>query len=66
MTISCWISGLEEPNAGDIIYTDTAMTTPFVGDGINFYKFKILTSGNAYSAIVNNIGVIQGAEYTLC
>ena len=66
MTIPCWISGTGEPNAGDVIYTDSTMTTVFSGDGVNYYKFKILTSASAWSAIVNSFGVIQGAGFTLC
>lgn len=65
MTISCWISGTGEPNAGDVVYTDAGMTTTFSGDG-NYYKFKLLTSSITYSAIINSFGVIESTGFTIC
>jgi hypothetical protein len=65
MNVNCWISGTGEPNAGDVIYTDAAMTTVFPGDG-NFYHFTIQSSTLSYSAQVDNNGVIQGGLFAIC
>jgi hypothetical protein len=59
MDLTCWISGTGEPNTGDVVYTNAAMTTVFPGDGVNYYHLTIQSSTNTYSAIVNGFGVIQ-------
>ena len=65
MLTNCWISGTGEPNAGDVIYTDAAMTTVFPGDG-DFYHFTLDLSTIEYSARVNINGIIQSTGFTIC
>ena len=65
MPTNCWISGTGEPNAGDVVYTDVAMTTTFIGDG-GYYHLTIQSSTNSYSAIVNSFGVIESAGFLMC
>lgn len=65
MTTSCWITGTGDLNAGDVVYTDAAMTTLFVGDG-NYYHIQLLVYPNSYSAIVDSNGVIQSTGFTIC
>ena len=65
MGVNCWISGTGEPNQGDVIYTDAAMTTVFNGDG-GYYHFTIQSSTFSYSAIVNSFGVIESTGFLVC
>jgi hypothetical protein len=65
MGVNCWISGIGEPNQGDVIYTDAAMTTVFNGDG-GYYHFTIQSSTFSYSAIVNSFGVIESIGFLVC
>ena len=65
MTTPCWITGTGDLNAGDVIYTDVAMTTVFPGDG-NFYHITSSLYTTSYSARVDINGIIQLADFTVC
>lgn len=65
LLITCWVSGTGDISSGDIVYTDTLGTIPFVGDG-NFYHIQISIYPNSYSVQINNVGVIDVTYGTIC
>jgi hypothetical protein len=65
MPIICWVTGNADIIDGLTVYTDPAMTIPFVGDG-DFYHIQLDAYPNSYAIIIDGFGVTDGSGASIC
>lgn len=56
MNTNCWISGTGDISVGDVVYTNAAGTTRFIGSG--YYKTQLLIYSDSYKVNIANNGTI--------